>query len=160
MILVDTQLGAGTTFTMLLPRAQPEQTKPSSWHPKGSVSGGTETLLFVEDDPGVRRVGVQILAAHDYSVLAAGSGAEALEIIAAHPSSIQLLVTDVIMPGMNGRDLAIRLTAARPNVRVIYTSGYTENVMIRAGFEHGLPLLAKPFLPGDLLQKVTETLNA
>ena len=64
------------------------------------------------------------------------------------------------MPGLNGRDLALKLTADRPDVRVIYTSGYTENVMLRAGFEHSLTLLAKPFLPGDLLRKVSETLRA
>jgi len=108
----------------------------------------------------VRRLACDVLRNHGYKVLDARDGDEALQIAQHYPEPIHALVTDVIMPGMNGRDLAIRLTAARPNVRVIYTSGYTENVMIRAGFEHGLPLLAKPFLPGDLLQKVTETLNA
>ena len=63
------------------------------------------------------------------------------------------------MPGLSGRDLAVRLTLERPNVRVLYTSGYTENVMMHSGFEHGLPLLAKPFLPADLLRKVKETLG-
>jgi len=159
-ILVDTQLGAGTTFTMLLPRAQPEQTKPSSWHPKGSVSGGTETLLFVEDDPGVRRVGVQILAAHDYSVLAAGSGAEALEIIAAHPGSIQLLVTDVVMPNMSGPELARRLRAAQPQLRVLYCSGYTEDAVVRqSGHEARTGFLPKPYTRETLLERVRTLLD-
>ena len=70
------------------------------------------------------------------------------------------MVTDVVMPGLSGRDLAVRLTAERPDVRVLYTSGYSEHMIVRAGIEPGLKLLPKPFLPADLLQKVGETLAA
>jgi PAS domain S-box-containing protein len=161
VILVDTQIGAGTTFTLLLPRAQLEQTKPISWHPQGRVSGGTETLLFVEDEPGVRRVGVQILAAHDYSVLAAGSGAEALEMLAAHPAGIQLLVTDVVMPNMSGPELARRLRAAQPRLRVLYCSGYTEDAVVRqSGHEARTGFLPKPYTRETLLEQVRSLLDA
>ena len=121
---------------------------------------GSQTILLAEDDAAVRRFAVDVLRNHGYKVLDAGNGDEALQIAQQYPEPIHALVTDVVMPGMSGRDLAIKLTADRPDVRVIYTSGYTENVMLRAGFEHGLTLLAKPFLPGDLLRKVTETLRA
>jgi PAS domain S-box-containing protein len=160
-ILVDTRVGAGTTFTMLLPRAQPGQLAPSSWHPRGSVSGGTETLLFVEDDPGVRRVGVQILAAHDYSVLAAGSGAEALEMVAAQPAGIQLLVTDVVMPSMSGPELARRLRVSQPTLRVLYCSGYTEDAVVRrSGHEARTGFLPKPYTRETLLERVRALLDA
>ncbi|HEU4578733.1 MAG TPA: PAS domain-containing protein [Polyangiaceae bacterium] len=161
VILVDTQLGAGTTFTILLPRAQPEQAKPSSWRTRGSISGGTETLLFVEDDPGVRRVGMQILAAHHYSVLVAGSGAEALELVAAAPAGIQLLVTDVVMPSMSGPELARRLRATQPQLRVLYCSGYTEDALVRqSGNESRTGFLPKPYTRETLLEKVRALLDA
>jgi CheY-like chemotaxis protein len=146
---------------MLLPRAQPGQLAPSSWHPRGSVSGGTETLLFVEDDPGVRRVGVQILAAHDYSVLAAGSGAEALEMVAAQPAGIQLLVTDVVMPSMSGPELARRLRVSQPTLRVLYCSGYTEDAVVRrSGHEARTGFLPKPYTRETLLERVRALLDA
>jgi two-component system cell cycle sensor histidine kinase/response regulator CckA len=100
------------------------------------------------------------LANSGYTVLEARDGDEAMEIARQCPHPIHLLIADVVMPGLSGRDLAQRLTAERPDVRVLYTSGYTENVMIRAGFENGLALLAKPFLPVDLLRKVGEILGA
>lgn len=78
-----------------------------------------------------------------------------LAIAREHPGAIHLLVPDVVKPGLSGRDLVARLTVERPDVRVLYTSGYTENMILRAGFEHGLTLLAKPFLAADLLQNVS-----
>jgi len=159
-IWIDSDLGRGTMFEIYLPVVNEPVAAAVPKVQRIPVSRGSQTILLAEDDAAVRRLACDVLRNHGYKVLDARDGDEALQIAQHYPEPIHALVTDVIMPGMNGRDLAIRLTAARPNVRVIYTSGYTENVMIRAGFEHGLPLLAKPFLPGDLLQKVTETLNA
>jgi two-component system, cell cycle sensor histidine kinase and response regulator CckA len=93
-------------------------------------------------------------------VLDARDGDEALAMARRYPNPIHLLIADVVMPGLSGRDLAARLSLERPDVRVLYTSGYAENVMVRAGFEDGLRLLEKPFLPVDLLRKVRETFGA
>jgi PAS domain S-box-containing protein len=161
VILVDTQVGAGTTFTILLPRAIPERAEPSVLQRSASVSGGTETVLFVEDDPAVRRVGVHILAGHDYSVLAAESGAQALDQVASHAGPIQLLVTDVVMPKMSGPELARRLRASQPDLLVLYCSGYTEDSVVRqSGLEPGTAFLPKPYTRETLLDKVRELLDA
>jgi len=159
-ILVDTEIGAGTTFTILLPGAKAERAEPSTRQPTSNVSGGTETLLFVEDDPGVRRVGVQILVAHGYRVLSAESGAEALDILGAHAGPLQLLVTDVVMQGLSGPELACRLRASQPNLRVLYCSGYTEDSVAR---QSGLPprtgFLPKPYTRETLLAKIRAVLD-
>ena len=93
---------------------------------------------------------------HGYTVLDARDGDEALALARQHQGAIHLLIADVVMPGLSGRDLAARLTAERPGLRVLYTSGYTENMVIRTGLEESLALLAKPFLPADLLQEVRD----
>jgi len=158
-IWVDSDVGHGTAFEIYLPVVY-EPVAAVQVAPSVPVRGGSQTILLAEDDAAVRRLARDVLKSNGYTVLDAGDGDEALEIARRYPAPIHALVTDVVMPGLNGRDLALKLTADRPDVRVIYTSGYTENVMIRAGFEHGLTLLAKPFLPGDLLRKVNETLRA
>ena len=159
-IWVDSEIGRGTTFEIYLPVVDEPVLPSRQVPPRIPAARGSQTILLAEDDAAVRRFAVDVLRNHGYKVLDAGNGDEALQIAQHYPEPIHALVTDVVMPGMSGRDLAIKLTADRPDVRVIYTSGYTENVMLRAGFEHGLTLLPKPFLPGDLLRKVTETLRA
>jgi DNA-binding response OmpR family regulator len=106
----------------------------------------------------VRRLARDTLTAHGYTVLDAGDGDEALTVARQYAGTIDLLLTDVVMPRLGGRELAERLGPERPEMHVLYTSGYTENVMVRAGFEQGLALLTKPFLPGDLLRRVKESL--
>ena len=159
-IWVESEVGRGTTFEIYLPVVD-EPTRTSAPKPSRLPTGrGSQTILLAEDDAAVRRFARDVLRSHGYKVLDASDGDEALEIARRYSEPIHALVTDVVMPGLSGRDLAVRLTADRPDVRVIYTSGYTENVMLRAGFEHGLTLLAKPFLPADLLRIVNDTLTA
>jgi len=161
-IWVDSQIGRGTTFEIYLPAVHEtvEAPPPVQVEHPVHVNGGSQTILLAEDDDAVRRLARDVLTNQGYIVLEARDGEEALAMARRHPSPIDLLIADVVMPGLSGRDLAERLTVERPNVRVLYTSGYSENVMMRAGFEHGLMLLAKPFLPVDLLRKVKETFGA
>ena len=159
-IWVDSAVGRGTTFEIYLPavdesvEAEPPAARTSQF------TGGSQTILLAEDDGAVRRFARQILTTHGYTVLDARDGDEALAVARGHSGTIDLLVTDVVMPGLSGRDLAARLSVERPEVRVLYTSGYSEQMIIRSGLNKGLTLLPKPFLPGDLLQKVGETLAA
>jgi CheY-like chemotaxis protein len=117
-------------------------------------------VLVVEDQPEVRRLALRILARNGYRLLEAGGGAEALEVSRHYEGAIDLLVTDVIMPGMTGRELATRLLELRPGVRVLYVSGYTADVIGREGMlDAGVSYLPKPFTPAQLSVKVREVLG-
>jgi CheY-like chemotaxis protein len=159
-IWVASEIGRGTTFEIYLPVVQAPVERTAEAEHTVHVRGGSQTVLIAEDDGAVRRLTREVLASQGYSVLDARDGDEALLLAQQHRGAIHLLIADVVMPGLSGRDLAARLTAERPDLRVLYTSGYTENMMIRTGIEESLALLAKPFLPADLLQKVRETLEA
>jgi PAS domain S-box-containing protein len=158
-IWVDSRVGFGTTFEIYLPVVHEPVEAAVPVPAAADASGGTQTILLAEDDGAVRRLTRDILAKRGYEVLDARDGDEALAVARQHPGAIDLLITDVVMPGVSGRDLASRLTLERPDLRVLYTSGYTENMMLRSGFENGLTLLAKPFLPAELLQKVSDVLG-
>jgi len=115
----------------------------------------------VEDEDGVRTLVRDYLQATGYTVLEAHRGEEALRIAGEHPGEISLMITDVIMPGMNGRDLAERIALLRPAIKVLYISGYAEAAVYRKGIlEPGAPFLQKPFGPPDLGRKVREVLGA
>jgi CheY-like chemotaxis protein len=158
-IWVYTELGHGTTFKIYLPRAT-ESPQPR-WHtaPVGPADG-TETVLVAEDEAAVRGVARQALSRHGYTVLEAPSAEAALDVASRHSGKIDLLLTDVVMPGMSGRDLARRLADARPGLRVIYMSGYTEDTITRHGIlEPGLVYVQKPFSPEALARRVREVLD-
>jgi DNA-binding response OmpR family regulator len=117
-------------------------------------------VLLVEDEPEILGLVNEILSGQGYTVLQAGTGNTALRLAERHSGPIHLLFTDVVMPGMSGRVLAERLTSLRPDVRVIYTSGYTDDAILRHGLRtEGLNFLQKPFRPEALLHKVREVLN-
>jgi PAS domain S-box-containing protein len=157
-IWVESAAGRGTTFEIYLPVVHEAAMPANEMAESPRFTGGSETVLLVEDDGAVRRFARHILATNGYTVLAARDGDEALGIARTYTGQIDLLIADVVMPGLSGRDLARRLATERPGVRVLYTSGYTEHVISRAGVPQELTLLPKPFLPADLLQKVGETL--
>jgi two-component system cell cycle sensor histidine kinase/response regulator CckA len=146
-IFVYSEPGAGTTFRIYFPLvAAADATAPADLKPVGPDAVGTETILLVEDEPAVRNFGQRALAERGYLVLVAGSGAEAIATADAYHDRIDLLITDVVMPRMQGRELAARLTASRPGLRVLFVSGFTENSVT----DHGVPavgiqFLAKPF---------------
>ncbi|HXY70565.1 MAG TPA: ATP-binding protein, partial [Gemmatimonadales bacterium] len=159
-IWVYSEPGRGTTFKIYLPRvAEPVEAtvrRPSVQ----TVAGGLETVLIAEDDPAVREVVSAVLSQKGYRLLRAPDGQTALELAQAQPGEIQLLVTDLVMPGMTGRELAEALAAARPGLKVLYMSGYTDDAVVRHGvLEAGMPYLQKPFAPEALARKVRELLD-
>lgn len=127
------------------------QTEPDVAEPvAGTPLQGSETLLLVEDDVGVRELGVASLRGHGYTVLTAPDGRAALDIASAHTAPIALLVTDVVMPRTSGLQLAQQLTQVRPAMQVLYMSGYTDDAVVRQGVLHAdVAFLQKPFTPRD-----------
>src|SRR5207244_12453025 len=126
----------------------------------GSVDG-SETVLGAEDEEAVRQIIVQALEARGYRVLSAGDGGTALERASAHTGAIELLVTDVVMPDMNGRELARRLTEARPRVKILYLSGYTDDAILHRGvLQEGVAFLQKPFSLRSLARNMRPVLEA
>jgi CheY-like chemotaxis protein len=160
-IWVESKVGQGTTFEVYLPVVHEPVTETM---PLPSLipqhSAGTQTIMLAEDDGAVRRLARDVLTNQGYTVLDARDGEEALQLARQYSGPIHLLIADVVMPGLSGRELSARVSVDRPDIRVLYTSGYTENLMMRAGFVEGLPLLPKPFLPADLLRRVGEILGA
>ncbi|MEV6843897.1 ATP-binding protein [Actinoplanes sp. NPDC051411] len=152
--------GLGTTVTVLLPAAAASPDAPAVPLESVPVGGSGETLLVVEDEAALRDVAGRILSGAGYRVLAAECGPEALELAAAHEGAIDLLVSDVVMPGMLGKDLAERLCIARPETRVLYMSGYAQPVLHTHGtLDPGVALLEKPFTANDLLTAVRKRLD-
>jgi PAS domain S-box-containing protein len=160
-VWVTSRVDAGTSFEIYLPPTQ--EAVEAHLHADGSASAsrGSETILLAEDDGSVRQLARLTLANYGYTVLEARDGEEALRIARSdRQRDIHLLVTDVVMPGLSGRDVAGQLLQERPGLRVLYTSGYAEPLIAHAEVEGGLPLLPKPFLPRDLLRRVREALDA
>jgi PAS domain S-box-containing protein len=161
-IWVYSEPGKGTTFKVYLPRVNEtgdpvEELAPS---PTLDAARNTETILVVEDEPTLLELGVDYLRRQGYSVMGAPDGETALQLAQSHDGPIHLLLSDVIMPDMNGRQLARHLTALRPEVRVLYMSGYTENVIGHNGtLDQGVALLQKPFTLPALKAKVREVLD-
>jgi PAS domain S-box-containing protein len=160
-IWVYSEPGQGSTFKVYLPRVDEKaaETGPSTKTP-GTVRKGTETILLVEDDQAVRELTEKLLVEQGYTVLLAGSAAEAERISEQHGTKLQLMLTDVVMPGMSGRDLARRIAKSAPHVRVLFMSGYTDNFIAQGGtLEPGIAFLQKPFTPAALAQKLREVLD-
>jgi PAS domain S-box-containing protein len=159
-ITVASTLGAGTTFEIYFPAVAPVA-PPAARLPARSDPTGNGTVLLVEDTAIVRKTVRQMLQQSGYTVLEAASGEEALREYAKHPDPIRLLLTDVIMPGMNGRELAERLTPSHSTMKVLFMSGYTDDAILRhGGLGFGRVLIEKPFTPEALARKVEEVLGS
>jgi len=160
-IWVYSEVSKGTTFKIYLPRAHDRASIVAAAPPPAETLRGHETILVVEDEPGVLEVATETLRQHGYTVLAANSPAEALQLAQNYGEPIHLLVTDVVMPIMSGRELAEYLTRLYPQLRVLYVSGYTENTIAHHGvLEAGIHFLPKPYTPAQLAQKVREVLES
>ncbi|HYK82143.1 MAG TPA: ATP-binding protein [Gemmatimonadales bacterium] len=160
-IWVDSEPGQGATFRIYLPRVE-AAVEPAVPAPQPSASfEGTETVLLVEDQADVRRATQKVLEGRGYRVLVAGDGAEALRVSEQHGGPIHLLLADVVMPGMSGRDVGLALAPARPEMKALYVSGYANASIIADGaLEPGLAFLQKPFTADALARKVREVLEA
>ncbi len=154
-VTVESVLGRGTAFSVYLPRGESAESPSRRREPRSDVPRGRERILLVEDEEPVRALAVRILERQGYVVLSARDGEEALAISRSDPKEIALLVTDIVMPKINGRRLAADITAQRPELRVLLVSGYTNN---RSAI--GEPFLSKPYTPESLAKKVREVLDA
>jgi signal transduction histidine kinase/ActR/RegA family two-component response regulator len=162
-IWVYSEPGMGATFKVYLPvdvSDRPSAIEPPERAKRGQWSKGTETVLLVEDAPMIRRLARQIMTRAGYTVIEAGDAEQALALVAKHPEAIELLLTDLIMPGQSGVELAEQLTVQRTGIRILFMSGYTDDAIVRNGLlAEGAPFLQKPFTPEQLLRKLRDVLD-
>jgi two-component system, cell cycle sensor histidine kinase and response regulator CckA len=160
-IEVHSEPGVGTTFKVYLPRTDKPAPSGKSLSSIKAPPRGTETVLLVEDEEGVRALTRHVLAGSGYCVIEAANGEEALRIVAGHPTPVHLLVTDVVMPRLGGRELAEQLLTRYPDMKVLFLSGYTDDAVVRHGVLRAeVNFLQKPFSPAALAHKVREVLDA
>ncbi|HEV8376196.1 MAG TPA: ATP-binding protein, partial [Candidatus Polarisedimenticolia bacterium] len=159
-IQVYSERGIGTTFKVYIPAAQGELAQRASKKDSSSHARGSETLLIIEDERQVRELAREVLAGHGYKVLEASTGGEAIGICKAHPDPIQMVVTDVVMPGLSGRETYEQLVRLRPGLKVLYMSGYTQGAIVHRGvLEPGTAFVQKPFSVPNLLERVRSVLD-
>jgi len=159
-VLVESELRHGTTFRIYLPRVEDALEPAGAVGALSSQTRGSETVLLVEDEESVRQLVRETLESKGYKVLEADHGEAALQLAADHASEIDILITDVVMPGMSGRELSARLCATCPHTKVLYLSGYTEDAIAHEGvLESGTAFLQKPFTLQMLSRKVREVLG-
>jgi two-component system, cell cycle sensor histidine kinase and response regulator CckA len=159
-VMVQSEVGRGTTFQIYLPRVEEAAESHGVAPAARTPAGGSETVLLVEDEESVRQLVQETLESKGYHVLEAEHGQAGLDAAGAYQGPIHLLITDVVMPGMSGRELAQRLVKSRPQTKVLYLSGYTEDAIVSEGtIEKGMAFLQKPFTLHNLSRKVREVLG-
>ena len=159
-IQVDSQPGRGATFRIYLPRIEAPAPAPVVTPAPQAPDRGTESIVIVEDEGELRALAQEVLEAQGYTVLSARDPEEALRLLDEFGGPIHLLLTDVVMPGMSGRELANRLAPGRPDMKVLYMSGYTDDAILHHGvLDPGLAFMPKPFTPAALASKVREVLD-
>jgi len=152
--------GQGTTFRIYLPRYSSEITETSDDQEAMATQGGTETILIVEDEESVLKLSRDMLEVLGYKVLTAQKTEEALQLVREYDGRINLLLTDVVMPDMNGKELSERIISIKPGMKCLYMSGYTADVIARQGIlDKGIQFIPKPFSLRDLSAKVREALR-
>jgi CheY-like chemotaxis protein len=160
-IRCESQLGEGTTFRIFLPaiaEAMERGVRPATG--LAEAPKGSGVILLVEDEDAVRKLARLVLEASGYTVLESPNGREGLALCEAHEGPIDLLVTDVVMPELGGRELAEGALKLRPGMKVMFMSGHTQDVVLKEGVQKGTAFLQKPFTPSGLAQKVRETLDS
>jgi len=160
-IEVYSEPGRGTTFRIYLPRIEEAAEAVEPGKAREQLPRGSETILLVEDEAGVRTLAKTILQTHGYTVLDAAQGKDAFLLSGQHEGLIHLMVTDMVMPEMSGREVADRLKPLRPNMKVLFMSGFTDKAMVHhEELDQGMAFLQKPFTPQTLARKVREVLDA
>jgi CheY-like chemotaxis protein len=158
-ISVSSALGKGTTFQVYLP-AETALPETRVEEPVGEIAGGTETILVVEDEPNLREITRIFLEDYGYRVLEAVDVEDALQLVKTFADPIHLTLTDVIMPGMSGRQLAEQILSARPGMKIVYMTGYTDDMVVQHKvLEPGVMLLQKPFDKIQLARKIRLVLD-
>jgi len=156
-VWAESEVGRGTTFRVYLPRV--EATDGAQPRPDQAVARGTETVLLVEDQPEVRQLALHALSLYGYRVLSAANGAEALAIARQEACRIELVLSDVVMPGMTGPDLAKAMEPIRPGIKVLLMSGYSDEASMPGGIPADLAYIQKPFTPETLARKIRQVLD-
>jgi two-component system, cell cycle sensor histidine kinase and response regulator CckA len=162
-ISVHSEPDRGTVFKIYLPLVEATSEGPECIERGNESPRGSETVLVVEDDASLREITGQFLQSSGYTVVSAGSPEEALDLVGCHKGPIDFLLTDVMLPKMNGRELATRLSKIRPGIKVLYVSGYTDGIMwdgVHGTLEEGLEFLQKPYTRDALILKIREVLDA
>ena len=158
-IEVESKVGKGTTFRVFLPLVEELSPSPNG-REQQMAARGHETILLVEDEDGVRRMTRMIFERNGYTVLEASNGLEGIAVAEAYSGTLHLLVTDLVMPSLSGREIADRLAARKPGLRILFMSGYTEDVIVQQGVASAsADFIQKPFSIGALTQKVREVLD-
>jgi CheY-like chemotaxis protein len=159
-IVVSSELGRGTEFRLYFPHAEAVEASVVADIPVTTEMQGNETILVVEDEEALRRLARRILESRGYTVLDAANGRDAIDVMAQHGSAVDLVLSDVVMPVMGGRELVERLLPVYPFLRVLFMSGYTEDMMLRHRIaELGIRVLEKPFTPDSLASAVRAALD-
>jgi DNA-binding response OmpR family regulator len=161
-IWVYSEPGRGSVFKVYLPPAATRSAsspRVEQGRRESDPTHGWETVLLVEDEDAVRALAREVLVRHGYIVLEARHGVDALRVAERHTDEIHLMVTDVVMPHMSGRQLAERLSSARPNMKILFMSGYTDQAIMHRELTPGAPFLQKPFAPAALARRVRNILD-
>jgi two-component system, cell cycle sensor histidine kinase and response regulator CckA len=159
-VAIYSEPGLGTTVRVCLPATAHAKPEARSTRPSASPRARGETVLLVEDEEIVREPTRRMLARSGYAVLEASNTGDALDLMRAHSGVIDLLLTDVVMPGRSGKDLSVEVLAQRPGTKVLFMSGYSENVIVHQGvIDEGVNLIEKPFSADDLLRRIREILD-
>jgi two-component system, cell cycle sensor histidine kinase and response regulator CckA len=157
-VMVQSEVGRGSTFQIYLPREEAAAESHTAPAPR-TAAGGSETLLVVEDEESVRELVRDTLAGKGYQVVVAENGESGLAVAAKHQGAIDLVITDVVMPGMGGREMVKQLKQTHPKTKVLFLSGYTEDSIVTEGAADGAAFLQKPFTLQNLSRKVREVLS-
>jgi CheY-like chemotaxis protein len=160
-VLLESEPGRGAVFRVCLPVAQDDPVRASAPQPAAKAPGSGESVLVVEDEPALRGITRRMLTRLGYTVLTADCGAQALQLLDTHPDPVDLVLTDVVMPDMNGVRLVQQIHARFPDIKILYMSGYTDDAIARHGvLEPGINFICKPFGPAELAARIREVLDA
>jgi CheY-like chemotaxis protein len=160
-IRVESEPSRGTVFRIYLPATEDDRSRSNTHFRQSQVAGGEETILITEDEPDLRELTRIFLESYGYRVLSAGSAEQAVQVSDQFGEPIHLLLTDVIMPGISGRQLAEKILIKRPKTKILYMTGYTDDMVVQHKvLEPGVQLLQKPFSKAELALKVRATLDS